>query len=57
MLRLDESTAQKLQALVEQFAMPRAAIIRQLITQAKPEEFPESWQLAAAEDHTRQSHP
>ena len=35
MLRLDETTTQKLQRLVEQFGMSRAEIIRQLIAQAK----------------------
>jgi predicted transcriptional regulator len=35
MLRLDETTTQKLQQLVEQFGMSRAEIIRQLIAQAK----------------------
>jgi Ribbon-helix-helix protein, copG family len=35
MLRLDETTTQKLQQLVEQFSMSRAEIIRQLIAQAK----------------------
>lgn len=35
MLRLDETTTQKLQQLVEQFGMLRAEIIRQLIAQAK----------------------
>ena len=49
MLRLDETTAQKLQHLVEQFAKPQAEIIRQLIAQATPEDFPESWQIAVAE--------
>jgi plasmid stability protein len=49
MLRLDETTAQKLQALVAQFGTSQAAIIRQLITQAKPEEFPESWHLSTRE--------
>ena len=54
MLRLDETTAQKLQALVAQFGMFQAVILRQLITQAKLEEFPESWQLSARERHRRQ---
>jgi predicted transcriptional regulator len=35
MLRLDETTTQKLRQLVEQFGMSRAEIIRQLIAQAK----------------------
>jgi len=47
MLRLNETTAKKLQHLVEQFGMPRAEIIRQLITQATPEAFAPSCQLGA----------
>jgi hypothetical protein len=35
--------------LVEHFDKPRAEVIRQLITQARPEDFPQSWQLAANE--------
>ena len=49
MLRLDQTTATQLQHLVEQFEKPRAAIIHQLIVQATPEDFPESWQMAADE--------
>ena len=49
MLRLDETTARKLQHLVEQFAKSRAEIIRQLIAQATPADFPPSWHLAVAE--------
>jgi predicted transcriptional regulator len=49
MLRLDETTAQKLQHLVKQVGKPRAEVIRQLIAQARPEDFPQSWQLAVAE--------
>jgi predicted transcriptional regulator len=49
MLRLDETTAQKLQELVAQFGMSRAAIIRQLIAQAKAEDFLPGWQLVAVE--------
>ena len=49
MLRFDETTAQKLQALVTQFGLSRAEIIRQLVAQATLEAFPPSWQLAAAE--------
>jgi predicted DNA-binding protein len=55
MLRLDESTSQKLQHLVEQFGMSRAEIIRQLIAQAKLEDFPESWQLEAEGRHGRRA--
>jgi hypothetical protein len=42
MLRLDKTTVQKLQHLVEQFTKPRAEIVRQLVTQATPEDFPEN---------------
>lgn len=50
MLRLGESTSQKLQHLVEQLGMSRAEIIRQLIAQAKAEDFPPSWQIRARDD-------
>jgi predicted DNA-binding protein len=49
MLRLDETTTQQLQCLVEHFAKSRAEIIRQLIAQAIPEDFPQSWHLAVDE--------
>jgi predicted transcriptional regulator len=49
MLRLDETTTQKLQLLLEQLGMSRAEIIRQLIAQVSPEDFPESWRLAVDE--------
>lgn len=57
MLRLDKTTTHKLQHLVEQFAKPRAEIIRQLVAQAKPEDFPKSWQLAAEESRVRRAPP
>jgi predicted transcriptional regulator len=57
MLRLDESTAQQLQGLVAQFGTSRAEIIRQLVAQAKPEDFPHSWQLAARERGSRRTRP
>jgi hypothetical protein len=57
MLRLDETTAQKLQALVAQFGRSQAAIIRHLITQAKPEEFPQAWRLAVKERKARADRP
>ena len=47
MLRLDGTTSQKLQELVEQVGRSRAEIIRQLVAQATLEAFPPSWQLAA----------
>jgi len=49
MLRLDESSQTKLQQLVKQFGVPKAEIIRQLIVQAEPKDFPSSWQMRAAE--------
>jgi predicted transcriptional regulator len=53
MLQLDETTAQKLQFLVEQVGRSRAEIIRQLIAQATSEDFPQSWHLAVDEQHQR----
>jgi predicted transcriptional regulator len=55
MLRLGERTSQKLQHLVEQLGMSRAEIIRQLVRQAKPEDFPEHWQLGAEENRVRRA--
>jgi hypothetical protein len=49
MLRRDEPTQSKLQQLVKRFGTSRAEIIRQLIAQAEPEDFPPSWQMRAAE--------
>jgi hypothetical protein len=54
MLRLDERSQTTLQQLVTQFGASKAAIIRHLITQANPEDFPTSWQLRAQERHTQQ---
>ena len=54
MLRLDETTAETLQRLVEQVGKPGAEIIRQLIAQATPESFPQSWRSAVDE---RQGQP
>jgi predicted transcriptional regulator len=49
MLRLDRTSQTKLEHLVTQFRASKAEIIRQLIAQAKPEEFPHSWQMRAVE--------
>ena len=49
MLRLDDPSQTKLQQLVEQFGASKAESIRQLITQAEPEDFPASWQMQAIE--------
>jgi hypothetical protein len=48
-MRLDEVTSRKLEALTQTFHRPAAEIIRQLITQACPEDFPQSWQMAVEE--------
>jgi predicted transcriptional regulator len=48
MLRLDRATRVTLQQLTEHFRQSKAAIIRQLIAQLSPADFPERWQLAAA---------
>jgi predicted transcriptional regulator len=49
LLRLDEATARKLQALVAAWGKPRAAILRQLVAQATPEDVPHRWQRAGRE--------
>jgi hypothetical protein len=51
MLRLDEPSHTKLQQLIKQFDASKAEIIRHLITEAKPEDFPKTWQMRAAERH------
>jgi hypothetical protein len=57
MLRLDHLPQEKLEALSAHFAMPAAEIIGQLIGQAKPEDFPPSWQMRDTERSTRQARP
>jgi hypothetical protein len=49
MLRLDDPSKTKLQQLIMEFGTSKAKIIRQLIAQANPEDFPPSWQMRAAE--------
>ena len=49
MLRLDKTSQAKLQQLITQFGASKAHIIRQLLVQAQPEDFPKSWQMKAAE--------
>jgi hypothetical protein len=49
MLRLDAPTQEKLDDLSTPFEMSAAAIIRHLIAQATPEDFPRSWHMRAAE--------
>jgi hypothetical protein len=54
MLRLNNTSSLKLQELVDRFGVPKANIIRHLITQAEPEDFPPSWQMRATERLTQQ---
>jgi predicted transcriptional regulator len=49
MLRLDDQTATELAVLTRTFHRSAAEVIRQLITQARPEKFPQSWYLAVEE--------
>lgn len=51
MLRLDELSETKLQRLVTQVGTSTADIIRHLIAQATPEDFPKSWRMRATERH------
>jgi predicted HicB family RNase H-like nuclease len=55
-LRLDEVTSRKLEALANTFDRSAAEIIRQLITQARLEDFPSSWQLAVDERRPPDAH-
>ena len=55
MLRLDAASETTLQRLAEQFNVPRAEIIRQLLAQATPNMFPASWHMRVAERHAEQS--
>ena len=55
MLRLDSPSATKLQHLVQQFGVSQAKIIRQLIMQATPENFPKSWHMNTGSRRIRQA--
>jgi predicted transcriptional regulator len=48
-LRLDDETSRKLERLTQTFHRSAAEVIRQLVAQANPEDFPQSWQLARGE--------
>jgi hypothetical protein len=48
-LRLDAVTSQQLEVFTQTFDRSAAEIIRQLILQARPEDFPQSWRLAVEE--------
>jgi hypothetical protein len=54
-LRLDEPSSDKLQSLIERFGISKAKLIRQLLAQAKPEDFPKSWHMKAAGHRAHQS--
>jgi hypothetical protein len=54
MLLLDETTRETLEGLSRHFKQSSAEIIRQLVAQADPEDFPESWQLRLEESQRRQ---
>jgi hypothetical protein len=54
MLRLDEVTSSKLATLTQTFHRSAAEVIRQLIAQTRPEDFPQSWHLAVDERRPRQ---
>jgi hypothetical protein len=49
MLRLDDPTAEKLGELATHFDTSAAEIIRHLIAQTEPNDFPASWHIRAAE--------
>ena len=49
MLRLDHPTREKLEDLSAHFNKPASKIIRHLIAQATPEDFPKRWQIKASD--------
>jgi hypothetical protein len=51
MLRLDEPTWERLDALATHFETSGAEIIRQLLAQVTPDTFPASWHLRVTERH------
>jgi predicted transcriptional regulator len=54
-LRFDAASSTKLEQLVQRLDRPAAEIIRQLIVQAKPEDFPPSWRMAVDERRQRET--
>jgi predicted DNA-binding protein len=54
MLRLDDPTWEKLDALSTYFERSAAEIVRQLLAQATPDTLPASWHLRVAERHIEQ---
>lgn len=53
MLRLEDQTWARLEELANYLGQSNAEVIRQLIVQAKLEQFPRSWQLAVKERRPR----
>jgi hypothetical protein len=43
MFRPDAASRSRLQEFIDHFAVSKADIIRQMLAQATPEEFPPSW--------------
>ena len=56
-MRLDEPTSQKLERLTQTFHRSAAEVIRQLVAQARYEDFPRSWQLALEERRPPDARP
>ena len=54
MLRLDDLTQAKIEDLSTHFDKSAAEIIRHLLAQATPEDFPKSWQMGVSERRPRQ---
>jgi hypothetical protein len=57
MRRLYAASETKLRRLAEQFHVPRAEVIRQLLAQATPDTCPASWHRRVAERHRAQTRP
>jgi hypothetical protein len=57
MLRLNDETSEKLDTLTRGFNRPAVEVIRHLIAQATPEDFPQSWRLAAAAHRPQDTRP
>lgn len=55
MLRLDDPLQTTLQQLINQFGASKAEVIRQLIADAEPEDFPPSWHMRAVERRAQQA--
>jgi hypothetical protein len=55
MLRMDDASWRKPETLAPRFDRSAADIIRELIAQATPETFPQSWRLAAEERRQRRT--